>query len=251
MESRFANSTRGHQPSRNPSAVTVCSLLLVILAGCSTWLPSPTPGENPGIVRDTPTIAAALLTPASLRTGTPIGLSSSLTPTPTFGLVVARPTCAQTPMWGLGDVWANEEVRSRLGCPVGEQKGVRGEKVRLEKGTMLWRPDTNVIYVLFDGQGPGTWGTFAVASSAPSASPSCSPVIAANTDTSHVPPPGRFGELWCANPWLQKRLGWAVAQESGGGSFEGAVQDFELGVLLWDGELCFALRIDDMSWAIY
>jgi len=71
------------------------------------------------------------------------------------------------------------------------------------------------------------------------------------------PPPGRFGKVWRDNPWLKEKLGWAVPMSGTSGEqglihpFGGAVQDFERGVLFWNGNVCFVLRLDDMSWTMY
>jgi hypothetical protein len=66
---------------------------------------------------------------------------------------------------------------------------------------------------------------------------------------------GRFGKLWRENAWLRDRLGWALGISSGSqvsaAAFNGAVQDFERGVLFWNANVCFVLRTDDMSWDMY
>jgi hypothetical protein len=56
---------------------------------------------------------------------------------------------------------------------------------------------------------------------------------------------------------LRDSLGWAQIPYDGDGSpkssvtFDGVVQDFQHGVLLWNGGICFVLRNDDMSWDMY
>jgi hypothetical protein len=72
----------------------------------------------------------------------------------------------------------------------------------------------------------------------------------------HMQPKGRFGKLWREKALLRERLGWALVPSHEGEAmptiqFDGAVQDFEYGTLLWNGQVCFVLRTDDMSWDMY
>ena len=166
-------------------------------------------------------------------------------------------------MWGLGDVWGNESVRTRVGCPAGEQTGIQGEELYFQSGAhMLWRPDVGLIYVLFDypWQQQG-WGAFVdtYQPSDPDSDPSVvepTPMAGAGGKL-YTQPTGRFGKLWRENAWLRDKLGWAkVPYDSEGHakssmSFSGVVQDFEHGALLWNGDVCFVLRTDDMSWDMY
>ena len=162
-------------------------------------------------------------------------------------------------MWGLGDVWSNEAVRTRLGCPVGDQAGVHGEQLYFEGGHMLRRPDEGLVYVLFDMPGTGSWGAFADAFRLTDMS--SDPELVAPTPESgvavYMQPEGPFGKLWRENVLLRERLGWALVPYDASGqsltelTFDGAVQDFERGTLLWNGDVCFVLRTDDMSWTMY
>lgn len=218
---------------------------------------------NPSLPEDTPTLAALLLTPAPTQTPPPTSPASEASPTPTFGLPLPEPTCSATPLWGLGDVWQNESVRTRLGCPVGEQNGVQGEELYFQSGAhMLWRPDVNLIYVLFDYPWkPEGWGAFADTFQA--SDPDIDPTIVEPTPLPgpggeiYSQPSGRFGKLWRENRWLRERLGWAQVPYDGEGHpvcsvrFDGVVQDFEHGTLYWNGNVCFVLRSDDMSWDMY
>jgi hypothetical protein len=165
-------------------------------------------------------------------------------------------------MWGLGDVWSNESVRTRLGCPTGEQVGIQGEELYFQNGHMIWRPDVGLLYVLTDTPWrPEGWGAF-VDTFQPS-DPESDPTIVQPTPMSgpggeiYSQPLGRFGKLWRENAWLREVLEWAKVPYDDQGQpqssirFEGAVQDFERGVLLWNGDVCFVLRTDDMSWDMY
>jgi hypothetical protein len=165
-------------------------------------------------------------------------------------------------MWGLGDVWSNEKVRTRLGCLTGQQIGIRGEELYFQNGHMLWRPDSGLIYVLYNGsQEPEGWGAF-VDTFLPS-DPDTDPMVVEPTPMPgpggkmYSQPAGRFGKLWRQNAWLRDKLGWArVTYDSQGQAlttipFDGVVQDFKRGILLWNGDVCFVLRTDDMSWLLY
>jgi hypothetical protein len=160
----------------------------------------------------------------------------------------------------LGQVWSNESVRTRLGCLTGEQAGIQGEELYFERGHMLWRPDTGFIYVLFDSPWqPEGWGAFTDTDDPTEAD--TAPTVVGPTPQSgapvHMQPKGRFGKLWRENPWLQEKMGLALVPYDDGGKampilrFNGAVQDFEHGTLLWNGAVCFVLRTDDMSWDMY
>jgi hypothetical protein len=209
---------------------------------------------------ETPTLASLLLTPAATSTPPPTSSALDPTPTPTFGLPRPEPTCSATPMWGLGDVWNNLDVRTRLGCLVGDQTAIAAEELYFEGGHMLWRPDAGLIHVLFDHPWqPQGWGAFVDTFQASDIE--TDPTIADPTPMADMPiymqPQGRFGKLWRENAWLRDRLGWAQIPYDGEGgamssiTFDGAVQDFQHGVLLWNGDVCFVLRNDDMSWDMY
>lgn len=239
-------------------------LAAAVLVGCSALgFPQPTtelPNPRATAVVSTPTVAPLLLTPVPTRTLPPTLSASVASPTPTFDLPLPEPTCDATPMWGLGDVWDNQDVRTRLGCPVEEQLGVKGEELYFQQGHMLWRPDAGLIYVLFDTLWqPEGWGAFA--DTFQPSDPDSDPAIVEPTPPSgvqiYMQPKGRFGKLWRENAWLREKLGWAQVPYDGEGQaipsirFDGAVQDFEHGTLLWNGGVCFVLRTDDMSWDMY
>jgi hypothetical protein len=162
-------------------------------------------------------------------------------------------------MWGLGDVWQNEAVCTRLGCPIGEQAGVDGVKLTFERGEMLWNPEAELIYVVLKTTYGAKWGAF-VDTYVPS-DPMDDPALVAPTASpgaglQSAQPTGRFGKLWRLNPSLRDQLGWALVPSNGdsmpsGTPFKGAAQDCEGGILFWDSVVCYVLYTDDMSWAIY
>jgi hypothetical protein len=161
-------------------------------------------------------------------------------------------------MWGLGEVWKNESVYTRLGCPAGEQTGVQGEELYFQHGHMASRPDAGLIYVFLEPLQAQGWGAYldTYQSSDPESDPTVIVPTPAPGGPLLVQPTGRFGKLWRENAWLREELGWAVAQSredeaKPGTRFTGAAQDFERGVLFWNGNVCFVLRTDDMSWDMY
>jgi hypothetical protein len=241
--------------------IAAVPFLAIVLAGCDVLrLPGMTsvPTASAVLPMHTPTLAPALLTPIPTYTQSPTALPSAATPTPTFGLPPPPPTCSSTPQWGLGEVWKNESVRTRLGCTVDEQMGVQGEEVYLERGHMLWRPDAGLIYVLFEADKPGGWGAFTdtfVPTDADSDPQIVAPTPQAGGQV-YTQPTGRFGKLWRGSPLLRERLGWAMSPSTQRNAspvlrFTGAVQDFDGGTLFWNGTTCFVLRTDDMSWIMY
>ena len=249
-------------PRRDLSwALALTSIAALALTACSALRfpgltpESPSPSEVAPI--PTPTLAPLLLTPVPTPTPEPTSASTSPSPTPTFGLLL-QPTCRSTPMWGLGEVWKNEAVYARLGCPVDEQTAVQGEEVHFQHGQMLSRPDTTLIYVLLERTQPQGWGAY-VDTFQPS-DPDSDPAVIVPTpvpgEQRLVQPTGRFGKLWRETAWLRDTLGWAVAPSSqdkvpSTSSFTGAAQDFQGGTLFWNGNVCFVLRTDDMSWDLY
>lgn len=246
------------------SLLALVALVVIALTGCASLRLPDQPPEPPNPVNsiDTPTIASLLLTPAPSRTPPPTLPPSEASPTPTFALPLPDPTCEATPMWGLGDVWQNEAVRTRLGCMTSEQIAIQGEELYFQGGHVLWRPDTGLMYVLFECPWrPECWGAFA--DTYQPSDPDSDPTIVEPTPMAgpggkiHSQPLGRFGKLWRENDWLREKLGWAQVPYDENGEmlptirFSGVVQDFERGVLLWNGDICYVLRTDDMSWDMY
>lgn len=244
-----------NRPRRQAFPWLGLAVLTAALTACASSLPSLTPKSNLAPTLEpvrTATLSPLLLTPVATSTREQGGGTA----TPVLDLTHPNPTCEATPMWGLGDVWSNEAVRTRIGCPVGNQVGVAGAKMEFERGVMLWRPDAGLIYVLTPGDPDGRWAAFTdtYVETDPVSDPAIvAPTPAAGASAVWVQPTGRFGKVWRQNPVLSTQLGWAVvpagaAPADGEISFQGAAQDFVQGVLFWDTTVCFVLRTDDMSW---
>ena len=261
MKHDILASRREPRQARSLGLALVSVAALVLTACGALRLPgiafeSPNPSAAAPI--PTPTLAAALLTPVPTPTVAPTSATLSPSATPTFGLPLPKPTCSTTPMWGLGEVWKNEAVYARLGCPTGEQIAVQGEELHFEHGHMLSRPDARLIYVFLERLQAQGWGAYVdtYQPSDPQSDPNVVVPTPAPGEPRLVQPTDRFGKLWRENAWLRETLGWAVAPDSTDQTelitgFTGAAQDFERGVLFWNGNVCFVLRTDDMSWDIY
>jgi len=247
------------------SPVCICVGLVLVCLGVTACAVLRFPGLTPAPTSQagggpllSPTVASALLTPIPSATPLPTPDPALPAPTPTFGLPLPEPTCKSAPKWGLGDVWQNEGVRARLGCPVSEQEAVPGEEVHFEHGMMLARPEARLIYVLLERREALGWGAY-VDTFGQADADSMPELVPPGTREGQLPllqPTGRCGKLWRENSWLREHLGWALglypdSQTEVVAPFAGAVQDFEGGVLLWNGNVCFVLRIDDMSWDMY
>ncbi len=248
----------GHNTSVLRPILCGLAVVTILLTACAVPLGGLTPPAQPLEPLgppSTPTLSPRLLTPVA----TPAKTQGSSYATAELGLPRLQPTCEATPQWGLGDVWANEEVRTRLGCPRADQAGVAGAKLEFQNGVMLSRPGEGLIYVLFEGGPDGKWGAFADVfdPSEPSTDPSIvDPTPSVGSQALLTQPSGRFGKLWRMNPSVRSELGWALVapghgEAAAGIPFQGAAQDFEHGVLFWDTVVCFVLRTDDMSWTAY
>ena len=189
------------------ATVTSSSPAIATTSKSTEATPTTSPTENVSAVQLTST-PAATLPPTTRPTSTP-----------------ARPTSTSPPacpavIGTFAGVW--QQHQSRLGCA---RSGVYSTWTALENfegGQMLWREDTDEIWVLYQN---GTWQahnntwhegdpTYACPESAASQSP---------------PTPIRgFGKVWCQSG-VRNRLGNAIDAERG---FDSLIQDFNNGTLL-------------------
>jgi serine/threonine-protein kinase len=194
-------------PPTSTSAAMVTTNPLPITAGTVTRsVPSPT--KNSVAVRVTSTPAASMSSPAPP------------TSTPLYPTTTSLPACPSV-VGTFANVWRRHQ--SQLGCARSNVYSTWTAREYFEGGQMLWREDTDNIWVLYQN---GTWQahsntwregdpTYSCPQSAPSQSP---------------PTPIRgFGKVWCTQPDIRSRLGDATNVERG---FDSLVQDFELGSLI-------------------
>ncbi len=132
---------------------------------------------------------------------------------------------------------AEPTVRTRLGCPSTEERVIQAEEQSFEGGHVLWRSDTRLLVVSFDD---ARWATF------PDLYDPAQPVEASEDEAEGAPPEGlraptgRLGLMWQFEPGIFERLGWATSPER---SFQGVIQEFPGGEVLWTGEGGWVLRV--------
>lgn len=150
--------------------------------------------------------------------------------------------CAITPLLGFGRIWNGySTVRAKLGCPADTEKSVWAAEQSFSGGYMFWRQDQQYLYVLYNN---GTWQGFG--DTWTSGEPEWDPGI--------VPPPGYyqpkrgFGKVWRDQAGVRNALGWATMEEHG---FQGSVQPFDGGIMLWSPARGIYVLYNDGTWAHY
>jgi hypothetical protein len=153
-------------------------------------------------------------------------------PTP-MPLPAMPPASLFRPEGELAEWWATDEaVRRRLGWATApEPASVAAAAQSFEGGSMLWREDERLIYVLFRD---GTWRAFEDTWTEEEA----------ESDPGLVVPEGRlqpirgFGKVWRQHRQVRGRLGWSVEPERG---HRALIHAFERGVLIEVGDAAFGL----------
>ena len=175
--------------------------------------PTPTTGDAARPAGDPPSTSTALPPVAPTTTPAPTEVPSS-TPIPE---PTATPPCALGADTRLTSAW----IRNEMGCPQGAGAIVWVAGQTFERGTMLWRSDTDRVTALF---GNGAWTEFLDRWAEGSPIPSRG-----------TPPAGRlvpqrgFGYIWGIHDQVAQGLGWALEDERG---YCARVQSFERGFLL-------------------
>ncbi len=132
----------------------------------------------------------------------------------------------------------NLKLRLRLGSPVNNERGVLASEQPFEKGYMIWRNDTNRIYVL---SADGTWS--AHDDTWTEGEPDTIGEDEAPVDR-YAPTRG-FGKVWAQDPAVKTALGWALKNEHG---CIGAVQDFANGLMFWTDQPMVYVLYADGTW---
>lgn len=146
------------------------------------------------------------------------------------------PACAIDPASRFAGLW--QDQRSLLGCPVSRLTNTSGATQRFENGRMIWRQNTDRIYVLHSD---GEWSNLPDISVEGAPEPNLFQAPAGL----FVPVRG-FGATWhqqlggAGNP-----LGWAVEQEY---AVPLAIQDFENGLMVELEGRVYLLGDDGARW---
>jgi hypothetical protein len=199
---------------RRTLAVWGCLATIVFaLAGCGGQS-----GQTaPTTAATAPPVAAATAAPTSTLpavTAQPIA-----SPPPTGEAPTPQSTgCELAVQPALADTWN----RLGLGCPTTPgAAGINTAYAPFEGGLMLWRGDTDTIYVL---TGDGRYTSY------PNAWREGDPEFSCGEADPLVTPVRGFGRVWCDNPAVQQALGAVTAAEIGDNA--SVVQEFEVGMVL-------------------
>jgi hypothetical protein len=147
------------------------------------------------------------------------------------------------PLGGLNDVWRNEQVYPRLGCAVAPAETVRGTEAYLCCMHSIWLREKGLFVAIQDDQ--FQWMFVPDESGLP-------PDVALMAEPAPrsqpcFPATGRHGWLARSPSWGQKCDGLSRTGET---AFSGAMQHFEGGWLLWNGNVCFVL-FSDGTWTMF
>jgi hypothetical protein len=205
-------------------AIVLLVLLVVPLASCAL------PDFLSSKVPETPSV--------SMEDGT-----SSPSSTPSSALPSSE-DCPHRPLGGFYDVWRDEQVWPRLGCAVAPAEAVAGTEAYLCDNThSLWLRERQ-LFVVIRGW-PASWAFVPDESGLPPDSslmeapwPSSQPCFPAS---------GRHG--WLARA-LSPETAAGLQARTSETAFSGAIQQFEGGWLLWNGDVCFVLFADG-TWTMF
>lgn len=153
-----------------------------------------------------------------------------MTPTP----------CPLVPADVFAAAWV--QARDRIGCPANQGSAIWSAEESFEGGYMIWRQDTARIYAIADD---GTWLDFADIWQEGDPEYPCPEV---GPSTSPPSPKRGFGTVWCLNPGVRDKLGWAVEEEKGANRW---VQDFDSGAMIGTDHAGIAVLYADGTWHSY
>lgn len=165
-----------------------------------------------------PTLApTALLSPASTAT-TPTAQPANTAVPPTATPLPSPTPCQYAVQPDLIAAWSPDE----LGCPITPgSAAINTAYAPFEGGQMLWRGDTDTVYVLTND---GRWMSYA------NEWQPGDPEYACGEESSPPTPLRGFGRVWCDHPDVRDALGAVTAAEIGDSA--GVVQEFVNGTIL-------------------
>ncbi len=141
-------------------------------------------------------------------------------------------------------MWRDEQVYPRLGCPVGPAEAVSGTETYLCDGThTLWLRESPLFVII--PVWPRAWRFVADESNLP---------VGVSVMEAPAPPSQPCFPVSGRHAWLARLLYpnspdelRARASET---AFEGVIQQFEGGWLVWNGTVCFVL-FEDSTWIMF
>jgi hypothetical protein len=158
-------------------------------------------------------------------------------------LTAPPPDCPHVPLAGFNDVWHNDQVWPRLGCAIAPAEAISGTEAYLRCMHSIWLHDKHIFVAIpYSLRG---WSFVPDESGIPTDTPlMVEPVPRSAYD---FPATGRHG--WLANlpAYVNECDGRSRTGET---VFEGQIQQFERGWLLWNGNVCFVL-FDDGFWTMF
>ena len=199
------------------------------------------------IMRLAPVLVAVLTgcvpagAPPSERARAPTASTGRGTEPPPPGTSPAGPPsdCPHVPLGGFGEVWHDGQVWPCLGCAVAAAEPISGTEAYLCSGThAIWLRERRLFVAIRDSG--RRWEFVADESGLPADAP----LMVAPT-----PPSPPCFEATGRHGWLARREGGDLSR-SGETEFSGAMQAFEGGWLLWNGNVCFVL-FSDGTWTMF
>ncbi len=197
------------RPDRLLLLIAIMIWSATVIVACSRPPDEPTPTLAPTAEAASP-LATPITDTALPPTNTPIPPTPTPQPTPT--------PCQHAVQSDLAAAWNPDE----LGCPIGPgAAAISTAYAPFEGGQMLWRGDTDVIYVLtHDGRWTSLLNEWREGD----------PVFTCGEENPATTPVRGFGRVWCDQAGIRGALGNATAEEIGDGA--SAVQDFVNGTIL-------------------
>ncbi len=195
-----------------PSSTVSPALSPTQIKAQATLVPSATPIPSPSIA-PTPTLTFTPAPPTPTFTATP---SPSAT----------RISCPQPITTTLTIFLEGNPASNTLGCPRAEAMTTAAAWEPFERGLLLWRKDSNLIYVLRPDE---TW--FLTGNTWRDGDSPYDPTIVPPADL--YQPVRGFGNVWREQPGVREALGWATAEEAG---FTATLQEFTGGQVWYNPE---------------